>query len=111
MTITKMPDAKNHTSTGHDGSNSNAVARDQLKSIVERIERLEEEKKAIADDIRDVYAEAKANGFDTKVLRQVVRLRKQDLAERQEQDAVRDLYLQALGMMPSFEPETENENG
>jgi len=75
-----------------------------LKSIVERVERLEEEKKAIADDIRDVYSEAKANGFDTKVLREVVRLRKQDLAERQEQDAVRDLYLQALGMLPDFQP-------
>ncbi len=83
------------------------VARDQLKSIVERVERLEEEKKAISDDIRDVFAEAKANGFDTKVLRQVVRLRKQDLAERQEQDAVRDLYLQALGMLPEFEPAAE----
>ena len=81
------------------------VAREQLRSVVERIERLEEEKKAIADDIRDVYAEAKANGFDTKVLRQVVRLRKQDLTERQEQEAVRDLYLQALGMMPDFEPD------
>ena len=59
------------------------VAREQLRSVVERIERLEEEKKAIADDIRDVYAEAKANGFDTKILRQVVSLRKQDLTERQ----------------------------
>ena len=83
------------------------VARDQLKSIVERVERLEEEKKAISDDIRDVFAEAKANGFDIKVLRQVVRLRKQDLAERQEQDAVRDLYLQALGMLPEFESAAE----
>ena len=82
------------------------VAREQLRSVVERIERLEEEKKAIADDIRDVYAEAKANGFDTKILRQVVSLRKQDLTERQEQDAVRDLYLQALGMLPEFETET-----
>ena len=80
------------------------VARDQLKSIVDRIERLEEEKKAIADDIKDIYAEAKANGFDTKVLRQVVSIRKQDMAERQEQDAVRDLYLHALGMLPD-EPE------
>lgn len=76
------------------------VARDQIKSIVERIERLEEEKKAIADDIREIYGEAKANGFDTKVLRQVVALRKKDLAERQEQDAIRDLYLHALGMIP-----------
>ena len=82
------------------------VAKEQLKSVVERIERLEEEKKAIADDIRDVYAEAKANGFDTKVLRQVVTLRKKDLSERQEQEAVRDLYMQALGMLPDFEPES-----
>lgn len=82
-----------------------SVAREQLRSIVERIERLEEEKKAIADDIRDVYAEAKANGYDTKVLRQVVSLRKKDLAERQEQDAVRDLYMQALGMLPEFSRE------
>lgn len=77
-----------------------AIARDQLKSIVERIERLEEEKAGIAEDIREVYGEAKANGFDVKVLRQVVRMRKQDLTERQEQDAVRDLYLHALGMIP-----------
>lgn len=78
------------------------VARDQLRSIVERIERLEEEKKTISDDIKDVYGEAKANGFDTKVLRQVVRMRKQDLSERQEQDAIRDLYLHALGMLPDL---------
>jgi uncharacterized protein (UPF0335 family) len=83
------------------------VAREQLKSVVERIERLEEEKKAIADDIRDVYAEAKANGFDTKVLRQVVSLRKKDLTERQEEEAVRDLYLVALGMLPEFEAQGE----
>ncbi len=81
------------------------VAREQLKSIVERIERLEEEKKAIADDIREVYGEAKANGFDAKVLRQVVRIRKLDMTERQEQEAVRDLYLQALGMLPEFSGE------
>lgn len=88
-------------------SEPSTIARDQLRSIVERIERLEEEKKAIADDIRDVFGEAKANGFDTKVLREVIRMRKQDLAERQEQDAVRDLYLQALGMLPSFEEAQE----
>jgi uncharacterized protein (UPF0335 family) len=75
-------------------------AREQLKAIVERIERLEEEKKAIADDIKDVFAEAKANGFDTKILRQVLRIRKQDLAEREEQETVLDLYLHALGMIP-----------
>ena len=81
----------------------NLVAKEQLRSIVERIERLEEEKKAIADDIRDVYAEAKGNGFDTKVLRQVISLRKKDSTEREEQDAVRDLYMTALGMLPDFE--------
>ncbi|MCB1415469.1 MAG: DUF2312 domain-containing protein [Phyllobacteriaceae bacterium] len=80
----------------------NMVAKEQLRSIVERIERLEEEKKAIADDIRDVYAEAKGNGFDTKVLRQVIGLRKKDNTERQEQEAIRDLYMSALGMLPDF---------
>ena len=83
------------------------VAREQLKSIVDRIERLEEEKAAIAQDIRDVYTEAKSNGFDVKVLRQVVSLRKKDLTERQEEEAVRDLYLQALGMLPDFEPQMD----
>ena len=76
------------------------VARDQLRAIIERIEKLEEEKQAIAGDIKEVYAEAKANGFDTKTLRQVVRIRKQDSSERQEQEALLDLYLHALGMVP-----------
>ena len=74
-------------------------AKDQLKAFVERVERLEEEKKAIADDIRDVYAEAKGNGFDVKTLRVVVRLRKQDLNERKEQEAILETYLHALGML------------
>jgi uncharacterized protein (UPF0335 family) len=74
-------------------------AKDQLKAIVERIERLEEEKKAIADDVRDVYGEAKANGFDVKALRQVVKLRKQDVNERNEQQAVLETYMHALGML------------
>ena len=74
-------------------------AKDQLKAFVERIERLEEEKKAIADDIRDVYAESKANGFDVKALRAVVRLRKQEPTERQEQQLILDTYLNALGML------------
>jgi uncharacterized protein (UPF0335 family) len=81
------------------------AASKQLKSFVERIERLEEEKKGIADDIRDVFAEAKGNGFDTKVMRQVIRLRKKDAAERQEEEALLDLYLHALGMAPGDEPE------
>jgi uncharacterized protein (UPF0335 family) len=76
------------------------VARDQLRAVVERIEKLEEEKAAIAGDIKEVYAEAKANGFDTKTLRRVVQLRKQDSAERQEQEALLDIYLHALGMIP-----------
>jgi uncharacterized protein (UPF0335 family) len=74
-------------------------ARDQLKAIIERIERLEEEKKAISDDIRDVYAESKGNGFDVKALRTIVRLRKQDPNERQEQESILETYMQALGML------------
>ena len=80
------------------GHNS-AFASDQLKSIIERIERMEEEKKAIADDIRDVYAEAKGNGFDIKALRTIVRLRKLDSDERREQEEILETYLQALGML------------
>jgi len=80
------------TESGH---NSKA----QLKSIIDRIERLEGEKDAIASDIRDVYAEAKGNGFDTKALRTIVRLRKQDADERREQEAILDLYMNALGML------------
>jgi uncharacterized protein (UPF0335 family) len=74
-------------------------AKDQLKALVERVERLEEEKKAIADDIRDVYGEAKVNGFDVKALRTVVRLRKQDVEQRKEQEAILETYLHALGML------------
>jgi uncharacterized protein (UPF0335 family) len=75
------------------------IAGEQLRSIVERIERLEKEKKAIGDDVRDVYAEAKGNGFDTKALRQLIKLRKLDAAERAEQEAILDLYLHAMGML------------
>ncbi len=74
-------------------------AKDQLKAFVERIERLEEEKKAISDDIRDVYAEAKGNGYDVKAMRAVVRLRKQDKDERTEYEAVLETYMHALGMI------------
>lgn len=81
-------------------SNHGGVAADQLKAFVERIERLEEEKSAISDDIKDIYSEAKGNGYDVKVLRQVVRLRKQDNNERQEMEALLDLYMHALGMVP-----------
>jgi uncharacterized protein (UPF0335 family) len=77
---------------------SDSVAQDQIRAFIERIERLEEEKQAIADDIKEVYAEAKGNGFDTKVLRQIIRIRKQDHAERMEQEALLELYMAALGM-------------
>ena len=75
-------------------------AKDQLKAFVERVERLEEEKKTIAGDIKEVYAEAKANGFDTKILRKVISIRKKDRHEREEEEAILDLYLSALGMLP-----------
>ena len=75
-------------------------AREQLRALIERIERLEEEKAALAGDIREVYAEAKGHGFDAKVLRRVVTMRKQDAAERAEQEALLDVYLHALGMNP-----------
>jgi uncharacterized protein (UPF0335 family) len=75
-----------------------SVAQDQIRAIVERIERMEEEKRAIADDIKEIYAEAKGNGFDTKVLRQIVRIRKMDHSERMEQEALLELYMTALGM-------------
>jgi uncharacterized protein (UPF0335 family) len=78
-----------------------SFANGQLKSLVERIEHLEEEKQAIAGDIKEVYGEAKANGFDTKILRKVIAIRKRDHAEREEEDAVLALYLQALGMVPA----------
>ena len=74
-------------------------AKDQLKAFIERVERLEEEKKALSDDIRDVYAESKANGFDIKALRAVVRLRKQDAQERNEQQLILETYMNALGML------------
>ena len=76
----------------------NGVAGAQLRAFIERIENLEEEKKTISDDIKEVYAEAKGSGFDTKVMRQIIRIRKQDRNERAEQEAILDLYMHALGM-------------
>ena len=73
------------------------VAAERLRSFIERVERLEEEKKGLSGDIKDVYAEAKGEGYETKVLRQIVRLRKMDKSDRQEQEALLDLYLSALG--------------
>jgi uncharacterized protein (UPF0335 family) len=79
-------------------SDAGGIAADRLKSFIERIERLEEEKAALAADIREVYSEAKAAGFDTKVMRQVVRLRKMDNNDRQEQEALLDVYKHAIGL-------------
>ena len=80
-------------------SPSTSFAKDQLKAIIERIERLEEEKKTISDDIRDVYAEAKGNGFEVKALRTIMRMRKQDADERREHETILETYLHALGML------------
>jgi uncharacterized protein (UPF0335 family) len=77
---------------------SQTVAAGQLRAFIERIERLEEEKKTISDDIKDVYAECKGTGFDVKAVRQLIRIRKQDQAERREAEAILDLYMAALGM-------------
>ncbi|WP_051011703.1 DUF2312 domain-containing protein [Nitratireductor pacificus] len=76
----------------------NGIAAGQLRAFVERVERLEEDKKAIGEDIRGVYAEMKGNGFDTKAVRAIVRLRRKDQATRQEEEAILDLYKAALGM-------------
>lgn len=86
-------------SIGHNSESATRFAEGQLRSIVERIERLEEEKAGIASDIRDIYAESKGNGFDVKALRTIIRLRKMDANERQEAEAILDRYLQALGML------------
>ena len=75
----------------------NSTAQTRLKTIIERIERLEEDKAAVANDIKEVFAEAKGEGFDVKILRKVIRIRKQDKAKRQEEEALVDLYLSAIG--------------
>lgn len=77
----------------------NSVAKDQIREIIERVERMEEEKKTISDDIRDIYKEAGGNGLDCKALRTIVRMRKQDAHERQEQEAILETYLHAMGMI------------
>lgn len=82
-------------------TDAHGVARDQLRAFVERIERLEEEKKTISDDIKDVYGEAKGTGFDTKSLKTIISIRKMDADERMEREAILDTYLMALGMIPA----------
>ncbi|NBC96580.1 MAG: DUF2312 domain-containing protein [Deinococcus-Thermus bacterium] len=77
---------------------TSGIAADRLRSFIERIERLEEEKAALSADVREVYAEAKSVGFDTKIMRQVVKLRKMEQADREEQESLLDTYMSALGM-------------
>ena len=84
--------------TQSDDTKTGGIAADRLRSIVDRIERLEEERKALGSDIKDIYAEAKSAGFDIKVLRQLIRIRKQETAEVEEQETMLDLYRRALGM-------------
>jgi uncharacterized protein (UPF0335 family) len=79
-------------------SETGGIAADRLRSLVDRIERLEEERKALGNDIKDIYAEAKSAGFDVKVLRQLIRVRKQEAAEVEEQESLLDVYRRALGM-------------
>jgi uncharacterized protein (UPF0335 family) len=84
---------------GHNSEAAHTFAKDQLKSIVDRVERLEEEKAATASDIRDIYAEAKGNGYDVKAIRAIVRMRKQDADARREHEHIVDTYMLALGML------------
>ncbi len=81
------------------------VAVDQLRSIIGRVEKLEEEKTSISADIREVFAEAKGNGFDVKAIRSILKMRKMDASEREEQETILDTYLRALGMIPELEEE------
>jgi uncharacterized protein (UPF0335 family) len=90
-----------NTSHNSDESDVHGIARDQLRAFIERIERLEKEKQAIADDIKDVYGEMKGTGFDTKIARKVIARRKRDAQELMEEDAILDTYLAALGMLES----------
>ena len=80
------------------GNNVGGIAADQLRSVIERIERLEEEKKALQEDIKEVYAEAKGNGFEPRIIRQLIRLRKKEKSERQEEENLLEIYMYAIGM-------------
>lgn len=83
------------------------IAGDQLRSFIERIERLEEDKATVLDDIRDVFAEAKGNGYDAKTMRKVLKLRKMKPQERSEEEHMLDIYLRALGMLPELDEDQE----
>src|SRR6476646_2702858 len=98
MTVQPATRRRSHSTLEVTSMAEGTVAADQLRLFIERIERLEEEKKGIADDVRDVYAEAKANGYDPKIMRMIVRLRRMETHTRQEQDAILETYRQALGL-------------
>lgn len=87
------------------GIGHNGMAVDQLRSIIQRVEKLNEEKDAITADIREVYNEAKGNGFDTKAIREIIKQRKLDAADREEQELILDTYKRALGMIPELDEE------
>ena len=89
--------ANDDTNLGED-TKAGGIAADRLRSIIERVERLEEERKALASDIKDIFSEAKSSGFDVKVIRQIIRIRKQEPAEVEEQESLLDIYRRALGM-------------
>lgn len=93
------PELASNTGVAPSSDSAHSFAKGQLKAIIERIEKLEEENQAISDDIKDVYGEAKGNGFDVKALRTIIRMRKQDADERQEQETVLETYMLALGMI------------
>jgi uncharacterized protein (UPF0335 family) len=97
-----MPDSVDVARTPADSKTPDVggIAAAQLRSLVERIERLEEEKAGLGKDIADIFQEAKGNGYDIRILKTIIRLRKMDDADRQEQDSLLDLYMQALGMLP-----------
>ncbi len=102
-----MENAKKEETLEHETSNSREVggiAGDRLKSFIERVERLEEEKKALSQDIKEVMGEAKAVGFDTKIMRKIMKIRKMDAEKRQEEDYLTELYMSAIGegVMPLF---------
>jgi uncharacterized protein (UPF0335 family) len=96
--VSRKPPGPGHNSGAVEDSKSGAVAADRLRSLVERIERLEEERREIGAAVKDIYQEAKSAGFDTKVLRQVIALRREEPAEVEEQENLRDIYRHALGM-------------
>jgi uncharacterized protein (UPF0335 family) len=83
------------------------IAGERLKSLIERIERLEEEKRTLSEDIKEVYAEAKGTGFDAKIIRQIIRIRKRDQDELDEEETLLDLYKRAIGMLPDAAPQAE----